>query len=467
MSITPLSFSGISNFSQDFQVILDRAVSIAALPVQQMQADQADLLAKKTALSGLRSSLADLASRITELGSLGTSKALAGFSSNREKVAIGSVSASQPAAYTITNISSIAEAASEITTGYADADTAKVHDDQHYRLVYGTGPNEYVDFSLSAAENNLVGLRNNINSLPAGVNASILAASGPAPAHLSVARSATGASKLQLLHAPTLEELSTAGPETNLLSSTNQGADAVFELNGMEVRRSGNVIVDAVPGLTFTVLDTTEPGTSELDPEQVRLTLSSDRTRVAQALEGLATSYNAVLAGIDAQVGENAGLLSGDSLVRQARQAITAITTYFTSGTVRSIADLGISLSDTGEMSFDREVLDDLSESAFQASFSFLGSTRSGFGALAGRLTLLSDPIDGLIKLQQDEYDETDARLQADIDALSEQIGAMQESLRQKLTAADVLLASLESQQSVLTASVESLNYTLYGRKDQ
>ena len=34
MALAPLTFTGISSFSDDFQVILDRSVSIASLPAR-------------------------------------------------------------------------------------------------------------------------------------------------------------------------------------------------------------------------------------------------------------------------------------------------------------------------------------------------------------------------------------------------------------------------------------------------
>lgn len=36
MGLTPLAFTGISSFSQDFQTILKRAVDIAALPAKML-----------------------------------------------------------------------------------------------------------------------------------------------------------------------------------------------------------------------------------------------------------------------------------------------------------------------------------------------------------------------------------------------------------------------------------------------
>ena len=44
MSLTPLTFTGVSTYSRDFQTILNRATQIASLPIQQLQNQQKDLL---------------------------------------------------------------------------------------------------------------------------------------------------------------------------------------------------------------------------------------------------------------------------------------------------------------------------------------------------------------------------------------------------------------------------------------
>ena len=60
MSIAPLVFTGISDFSSDFQTILDRSVAIAAVPLQGMQNEQSDLLVKKQLLTDLGASVSAL-----------------------------------------------------------------------------------------------------------------------------------------------------------------------------------------------------------------------------------------------------------------------------------------------------------------------------------------------------------------------------------------------------------------------
>ena len=82
---------------------------------------------------------------------------------------------------------------------------------------------------------------------------------------------------------------------------------------------------------------------------------------------------------------------------------------------------------------------------------------------MQAQFTQLSDPTNGAIKAQQDQWDATDKRLTTQVTDLTARINAMQASLESKLQVADTLLASMASTQSMLTATIQSLNFASYG----
>lgn len=103
-------------------------------------------------------------------------------------------------------------------------------------LVFGTTPEKSYKFTLADGKNNLNGLAEAINNLKAGVAATVLnTGTGDTPCYLSLTALASGATKLQLRSTP-------GSQDSNVLTSSNQGADAVFKLNGKEVRKPDNVI---------------------------------------------------------------------------------------------------------------------------------------------------------------------------------------------------------------------------------
>ena len=189
-SIAPLAFTGASKYSADFQTILNRTVKIASQPISFLQNQQTKLLQQKQLAINLNGGAQSVANALEELGGLGETKALVASSSNSSKVSINSTTANSPATYTISEVTSIAHAASATSTGFADASAAAVSVTGNLKLTFGG-----IDYavSLTPEQNNLTGLRNAINNLGVGVNASILTTgTGANPFYLSLTANATG-----------------------------------------------------------------------------------------------------------------------------------------------------------------------------------------------------------------------------------------------------------------------------------
>jgi flagellar hook-associated protein 2 len=453
MGIAPLVFTGISQFSDDFQTILDRTVAIASLPIQDMQNQQADLLIKKQILSDIGGVVSTLGSSLQNLGEFGGTRALGASSSNTSRVSVTLTGATEPGSYTITEIDSIAAAASETSaSGFATSDSTAVSSDGTMELVVGT--DTYVIDLTGDYDNSLEGVRDAINDLGAGVSANILnTGTGADPYYLSITGLETGATTLELRE--------TAGETgTNILTADNQGSDAVFKLNGLTVTKSENTINDVIPGLSFNINSVTGLN------ESVSITLSSSRGNVVSEIESMVEAYNTVRGYLSLQIGENAGLLSGDYIVREIQNSLRHVASYQGAGDIANLADLGITFDQAGTMSFDSAAVYSMSDTDFEASLDYFGNATEGFGALAARFDQITAPVTGLISTQQNQYDVTDARLTDQIESLAERIDYMQRTTSLKLQQADVLLAQLESQQTMIEASLEGLNLVSFGRNE-
>jgi flagellar hook-associated protein 2 len=294
-------------------------------------------------------------------------------------------------------------------------------------------------------QNNLAGLSAAINKLNLGVTASVLTTgTGNSPNYLTLSANHTGLTTLTLTDSA-----------ANLLSATNQGANTVFKLNGLDVTKPGTVVDDVVPGVSFAF-----NGTTATD-QTVNISLASDKTKMATALQDIVSKYNQVSGLLNAQIGPAAGLLSGNSMIIQARQAMfSLVNSSGASGSVQSLTALGIDLSNSGVMSFNSDRFNALSGSQVADAYSFLSSVTTGPAAMQSKFTQLSDPLNGTIQAQQNQWDATDKRLSTQVDALTTRINAMQATLQSKLQIADTLLAGLTSQQNILTSSISSLNFT-------
>jgi flagellar hook-associated protein 2 len=450
-STTPaISFNGISQYASDFEAILTKAVQVAQIPVTLLQTEDSTVLSKETALGTINTDVASLGSSLESLGSIASNQALSATSSDPNAVSVTDNGATQAGSYTINSITSSASAASETSTGsFTDSSLTPVSSTGTMELKAGA-----FDQTFALTNNTLVGLRDQINSMDAGVTASILTTS--AGNYLSLAANSTGATTLQLIDDP-ITTTNPTGANTELLTQTNQGSDAVFQLNGVPVDQPGNVVNSVVPGLTFTI--------QQASTTPVTLSLATDPTQLSSGLQTFVSDYNTVQADLTAQTGTTGGALAGDTVVNQLRTVLQQIGSQtLSTGTVQSLSDLGITFSSTGVASFNQTTFDSLSSTQISDAFKFIGSTTSGLGGFSQTLTEFSDPISGIIQAEQGGLKQTDTDLQAQITTLNAKNATTQAALTAQLEAADAQQEELQQQQTDLTASLQGLNLVLYGR---
>jgi flagellar hook-associated protein 2 len=326
---------------------------------------------------------------------------------------------------------------------YADSTTVAVSANNMVDLVAGS-----TTYHLNlTGNNNLTGLRDAINGAGApGISASITGSAG------SYSLSLTGA--------PGALQLNDLPSQVDLISNTNQGSNAVFTLNNtINITRSTNTVNDVISGLSFTLLKQTAGS--------VTLSLATDRTQLSAALQTLVTGYNAVVDQVNQQVGTSGGPLGGDMLISNISGDLQQLASYWntSAGSIHSLSDLGVAFDTTGHLSFSQATFDGLSDSQIPDAFKFLGSSKSGLGALANNFTQLSDPLTGLIRVQENGYDTTNQELTSQIGTLNARTSQLQASMTARLQAADALVAELQSQQNVVNASISSLNFVLYGKQ--
>jgi flagellar hook-associated protein 2 len=453
-ALTPLSFTGVSNYANDFQSVISRAVSIAQLPITALTNHQSDITSEGQLASGLQSAVASLATMVTNLGNLGTNGGLTGSSSNTAFAQVNNITMTSPASFQISNVSSLASIAAYSTTnGYASATTTPVSSSGTMQLVInGTAVTPNINLT-GTGQNNLTGLASAINALNAGVTATVISTgTGATPNYLSISDNSTGQNTIQLVENP-------AGTPSQIALSGNSGSNASFEVNGQPVISSTNTISTVIPGMTFTLTGTTT-GT-----QSATLAVASDPTQISGQLQNFVSQYNNVTQLLSAQIGPNAGLLLGNSMINGINMALQGLVNYRGTGTggIENLADLGIEISETGVMSLNQNTFNELTTSQIATAFTFLGSSTTGFGAQSGLLTDYSDPITGSIAGQRSEWTTDTTNITNHINTLVDQANQMQQTLSAELQSADEQIANLQSQQQALSASIQSLNFTAFG----
>ena len=134
----------------------------------------------------------------------------------------------------------------------------------------------------------------NINNANAGVTASVInGTSGP---ELSIV-SNTGGAAGNFSTSGTLAD-ATSGATINLNHVGQTGADANLTVDGIAVTSGSNTVTDAIPGVTFQLLDAA-PST----PVQVEIT--NDNSTVESAVSSFVTAFNKVIGDLNTQEGQD------------------------------------------------------------------------------------------------------------------------------------------------------------------
>lgn len=445
-TITPITMNLTGQYASSFQAILNKAVQTAEVPLTQLQTQDSQVLAEKTALGSLQSAVSAVTGSLTALANDGSGGALGATSSNTSAVTVTNSGATAPATYTINSVTSLASAASETSlASYADSASTPVSSTGQMQLVVGSQ-----DYNFRLANNNLSGLVSQINGLNAGVTAAILTT--PTGNYLSLTANSTGATTLALYDDPT-------GADKNIITDANQGSNAAFQLNGINISQTSNTINNVIPGLTFHLVGTTS--------SPVTMTLASDSSQLSNDLQTFVTNYNALVTAVQAQTGQSGGALVGNPVINQLQEAMQQLTSHFssTTGSVQSLADLGVTFNGTdGSASFDPTVVQGMSSSQLSDALQYIGSSTTGLGAFSQTFTQFSDPITGLIQTEINGDTTQDQDLQNQITTTTNQINTFQQNMATQIEQADTLESEYESQQTELTASLQGLDLVLYGK---
>jgi flagellar hook-associated protein 2 len=239
-------------------------------------------------------------------------------------------------------------------------------------------------FTLTGQDNTLDGMAGAINGLGLGVSASVgsvgiganarlgltLTATTPGPgaasSNITLAEtSPAGVSNTLGIAAGTLSgdgsALATGGTQSNQAAQTvgaitsggttsGAAADAQFTLDGIQMTRSSNTITDAVPGVSFSLLQGDQAGTTTL-------TVAPDVATATKAMQAVITDYNDLMSTYATDSAAN-GPLNGDygsqALMGQIQAALTgAPKGMAASAAFNSAASLGISTGQTGALALN------------------------------------------------------------------------------------------------------------------
>jgi len=433
-SLSLPTFNGQSSYASDLQTELDRAVQIASMPVQLMQSDVSTLQSQQQALSGLQSAFGSLQSALTSMGS-DSSGTLSANVSDPSVASATATSSALSGTYSIKVIQvgtpTTALSAAGLTT-VTDPTKGNISSSSSFALtVNGTNT------TITPTGNTLDDLADAINSAGAGVQATIVNVGGNSSPdyRLALTSTAVGSGTTIQLNDGT----------NNLLGNPplTPGTDAEYSVDGNPQIDGTSNQVTLAPGLTVNLL--------QASSSPVTITVGADYSALSNDLSNFASAYNSAVTAVSQQIGQNAGPLSGESVVYSLENALNSLVNYTGgSGAINSLASMGVTMDSTGQLSFDSTVFSSQSMSAIQQ---FLGgATTGGFlQAASNTLTGVADPTSGAI---QSEFNSLGTEVTNENTLITNEetrVTDLTTNMENQLSQADALISNLEEQKSYYT----------------
>ncbi|WP_372966190.1 flagellar filament capping protein FliD [Marinobacter sp.] len=449
-SITSLG-AGSGIFSSD---LVDKLVEAESVPTEtRLDSKEQSIQAKISAFGALKSALEGMEAPLEALNS---GKAFEAYTTKvSNEGVVGATLAEEGVSrgsYTL-NVTQLAQRQSLASANYADKDAT----------TYGTGTLTFTiggsttEVTIDDGNNTLEGIARAINDADAGASAGVVdTGSGYRLVITSDESGTANAINVTAAGDAGLSQFAYDGNGTGL-SETVAALDAELEVNGIAITRSSNTVEDVVEGVTFDLKST---GVSTV-------AIASDPDAVTERVQAFVDQYNILQDVIKSASGYNAGtesggVLMGDSTIRtlqnDLRGLLTSIPVGLQDSPVRMLADIGITTNpDTGKLDFDTgEFKEQLSNNPDDVKALFSGDAGIASSALesveeyvksSGRL---DNRTEGLNKTLDDIQDQ---RIR-----LADKIESLRARLVMQFSAADSLIAQLQSTGSYVTQQLEALS---------
>ncbi len=244
----------------------------------------------------------------------------------------------------------------------------------------------------------------------------------------------------------------------NLVSSQDA---AVFVGGGgseqpLLVTGSGNTLAGILPGVTLNLISASS--------SPVTLSIGRDVDKVVEEVKTFSDTFNTIVNKIseltkydaDKQQG---GLLLGDYTAQSAQSQLYATlqTVVAGAGRYRIFADVGVTLDDKANVTFDEEKFRNAYATDPESVKNLFTLATTGLGAqIDSQLKKLVDPVNGTVVRQNKTLDTRSQEFQDRIDKLDSQLTVKRTRLEKQFSELEAVLSKLQSQQSSI-ANIKSI----------
>jgi flagellar hook-associated protein 2 len=441
MSTSPITsplttLTGSNTFAADLQNSVNRAVSIASLPIQQLIADQNKVTSQIGELNQLGSLFSTLQTSIQSIASGTGSNAQTASVSDSSVVQASVTNGALAGTYTVQVLdpgSSSSAMSNAPNTPVTDPTSENISQSTSFTLTIDT-----TTYAIQAS---------NLNALAAAINSS----GAPAQAIVVNLGSPEQPDYRLVIQSTALSDIAVQlndganNSGTDLMSSLTTGGNASYTVDGQPPGgiSSDSKTVTIAPGVNVTLQSA---GTSTV-------TVSGSTANLSSALSSFVNAYNAVVTELQKNHGQSGGALTGDSGILEMQSALRQLMNYTgVGGSIKSLTQLGIAFTQQGTLIFDSGTLSGLSQTQISDAMSFLGDPASGgFLQLASNtLSGIDDSTTGIIANETQAKQTQTQQEQDSINQAQARVNQLQANLQAQMAAADALIATLQQQNQFL-----------------
>lgn len=345
----------------DVQGIVSQLMWAERAPVRSLQARITTYQNKIEAYNQLNSKLSDLLASLTNLSNADTFSAKTASSSNESALTATAGGSATEGTYLI-DITRLALYDNFVTDTQFSSSNASIGTGS-FNLQVGTSS---ATITIDSSNNTLDGLRRAINDAHLGATAAVIY--DGTGYRLTITSQQSGSSSAITISNNTLTLSDGTTPLT--FSRTHNIADvseldASLTVNGLSVTSASNQVEDVIPGVTLNLLAPTS--------STVTLTVSNDLETVENNIRDFVDAYNDVYQYLNSQfayvaAAGTSGPLAGEMIVRDIQRRLAGVVTSSVSGltgSLTTLASVGIRLQNDGTLSIDSDDLEDALENHF------------------------------------------------------------------------------------------------------
>jgi flagellar hook-associated protein 2 len=437
-----LSAAGSTSGGIDVSSAVAQLIDADRAPERQWQQEQTTLQTQTSALNQLNSLVSTLEDKLNALSAPAGALASNIASSSQPNIVSAGTSAGATSGNHVVVVNSLATTGSWYSDPAASGTAALAPGG--FSIQVGSGP--VTAITVGSGVNTLNDLATSINTQNLGVTATVVNdANG---ARLALVSSTSGSAS----------DLTVSNVTGLGFTRAATGANASLTVDGIPISSASNSVSGAVTGVTFN-LASAAPGT------EVNVSVTSDSSSIAQAVNDFVSAYNDAITNVNSQfafdqTNNTSGPLAGDSTVRILQSTLLGISGYSStgSGDISTLGGLGITLNNDGTLSADSSKLNNAIQSDFSSVQSFLqgvASAPNGFASsLATQLNSFTDASSGAFTVDLQSVSAQNTDLQNQIDNLEDFLTTETTRLTAVYSQVDITLQQLPLLQKQIAAEL-------------